>query len=89
MIETSEQRDERAIRPGDAGTGDLAAQHCWLVPEHQYLCVLGQGVGLMYPDTLEHTTCQAVEEGEPRAGERGRARRRGSSLASSCWTSGS
>jgi hypothetical protein len=37
---TGEQGDERPVRPAEAGPADLAAQHCQLVAQGEYLGVL-------------------------------------------------
>jgi len=65
---TSEEGDERPIRPGEAGTGDSSAQHGQLMPQDQDLGVFGHGVHLVDADSLEHATHQAVEEGKPHGG---------------------
>ena len=84
--QTGEQGDECSIRPGEAGTGDLTAEHGELVAEDEDLGVLGHGVHPVYPDDLEHPPDQPVEQGQPHGGEIGRPRLGWSSLASRCWT---
>ena len=66
--QTSEQGNERPVRPGEAGTGDLAAQDGELVSEDEDLGVLGHRVYPVHPDTLKHATDQAVEETERHGG---------------------
>jgi hypothetical protein len=55
--------DERPIRPGEAGTGDLPAQDGQLVAQHEDLRVLRHGVHPVDPDHLDDASDQAVEEG--------------------------
>ena len=60
----SEGTDERSIRPGEAGTGDLALEHGQLMAQHEDLGVLGHGVHLVDADRLGDATDEPVEEGE-------------------------
>lgn len=66
--ETGEEGDECPIRPGEAGTGDLPAQHGELMTEYEDLGVFGHGFHLMHADGLEYATRQAVGERKPHGG---------------------
>ena len=52
--------DERPVGPGEAGTGDLAAEDGQLVAKHEDLGVLGGGVHPMDPKQFGHAADQAV-----------------------------
>ena len=56
--------DERPIRPGEAGTADLPAQHGELVAQHEDLRVLGDVVHPVDAGQLDAASDQAVEEAE-------------------------
>ncbi len=56
--------DERPVRPPQAGTGDLAAQHSQLVAQHEDLRVLGDVVHPVDPDQLDDASDESVEEAE-------------------------
>ena len=62
--QASEGTDERSIRPGEAGTGDLALEHGELMAQHEDLGVLGHAVHPVDADRLCDATDEAVEEGE-------------------------
>jgi hypothetical protein len=62
--------DERPIRPPEAGTGELAAQHGQLLAQHEDLRVLGDGVHPADPDQLDDASDESVEEAERHTGER-------------------
>ena len=59
-----QRRDERPVRPGEAGTGDLPAQGGQLVTEHEDLGVLGGRLHPMDPKQFANTADQAVGEAE-------------------------
>jgi hypothetical protein len=56
--------DERPVGPGEAGTGDLAAEDGQLVAKHEDLGVLGGAVHAMDPKQFGHAADQAVQEAE-------------------------
>ena len=56
--------DECSVRPGEAGSCDLAAKDRHLVAQHQDLGVLGDAVHVVDRQELEDPTDQAVEEAE-------------------------
>jgi hypothetical protein len=61
---TGEEGDQCPVRPGEAGSGDLAAKDRYLVAQHKNLCVLREGVHAMGRHDLDDATDQAVEETE-------------------------
>jgi hypothetical protein len=73
--ETGEEGDECPIRPGEAGTSDLPAQHDELMTEYENLGVFGHGFHLMHAVGLEYVTRQAVEDESHTVGEPARAYR--------------
>jgi hypothetical protein len=62
--EAGEQGDQGSIGPGEAGPGDLAAQHGELMAQHQYLGILSCGIRPMHADQFEDAAGQPVEEGQ-------------------------
>ena len=60
----SEGTDNRSIRPGEAGTGDLALEHGELVAQHEDLGVLCHRVRPVDADRLEDAPDEAIEKGE-------------------------
>jgi hypothetical protein len=62
--EIRENGDERPVRPREAGSGDLTAQHKKLVAEDQDLRVLGDGVHPMDAGQPHDAADQSVEEAE-------------------------
>jgi hypothetical protein len=66
--ETSEEDDEGTVGPGEAGTGDLAAQHGQLVAEHEDLGVLGGCVHAVDAEHFQDAPDETVEEGERHGG---------------------
>ena len=61
--------DERPIRPPQAGTSDLAAQHRQLVAQHEDLRVLGDVVHPVDPDQLGDASDESVEEAKGHGAE--------------------
>jgi len=66
--ETGKQSDERAVGPGEAGTGDLAAKHGQLVAEHEDLCIFRRGIGPVDTKNLEDASEQTVDKGQGHGG---------------------
>jgi hypothetical protein len=62
--QASEGTDERSIRSGEAGTGDLALEHSQLMAQPEDLCVLGHAVHLVDADRLCKATDDPIQEGE-------------------------
>ena len=66
--QTGEEGDKCSIRPGEARTGNLTAEHGELVAKDEDLGVLGHRVHSVYPDDLDHPPGQPVEQGQPHGG---------------------
>jgi hypothetical protein len=66
--ETSEEGDEGTVGPGEAGTGDLTAQHGQLVAEHEDLGILGSCVHAVDAEHFQDAPDETVEEGECHGG---------------------
>lgn len=64
--EACQRGDECPVRPGEAGSGDLAADR-QLVPQHQDLGVLGYGVHAVDRQGFYDATKETVEEAERHA----------------------
>jgi len=62
--QASEGTDDRSVRPGEAGSGDLTLEHGLLMAQHEDLGVLGHAVHLVDADHLCEATDEAVGEGE-------------------------
>jgi hypothetical protein len=62
--ELGQRGDDRPVRPGETGSGNLALEHGKLVAEHQDLCVLGGVVHPEDPEQFDDAADQAVEEAE-------------------------
>ncbi len=62
--EACERGDECPVRPGEAGSCDLAAKDQHLVTHHQDLGVLGDGVHAVHRQDLDDATNKTVEEAE-------------------------
>ena len=62
--EPGEQRNDGPVRPVETRTGDLAAEHCQLVTQHEDLGVLCDVVHPVDAHESECAVSQAVEEGE-------------------------
>ena len=56
--------DDRSIRPGETGSGNLTLEHGELVAEHQDLCVLGGVVHPEDPEQFDDSADYAVQEAE-------------------------
>jgi len=61
---TGQEGDEGPVGPGQAGTGDLAAQHGPLVAEYEDLCVLGRGIHAMGANDIDDAPDETVEQGQ-------------------------
>ena len=66
--ESGQEGDEGTVGPGEAGTGDLAAEHGELVAQDKDLCILCRGIRPVDANDLEHASEQTVEEGQGRDG---------------------
>jgi hypothetical protein len=62
--ESGQEGDEHTVGPGEAGTGDLAAEHSQLVAQNKDLCILGRSIRPVDTNDLEHAPGQTVEEGQ-------------------------
>jgi hypothetical protein len=61
---TGQEGDEGPVGPGEAGTGDLAAQRGQLVAEYEDLSVLGRGIHPMDANDLYDAPDETEEEGQ-------------------------
>ena len=66
--EAGQEGDEGTVGPGEAGTGDLAAEHGQLVAEHEDLGILGRGIRPVDANDLEDASDETVEEGQGHGG---------------------
>ena len=62
--ESGQESDEGTVGPGEAGTGDLGAEHSQLVAQNKGLCILGRSIRPVGANDLEHTSGQTVEKGQ-------------------------
>jgi hypothetical protein len=62
--EAGEQGDERPVRPGEAGSADLATKDRHMVAQHEDLGVLGEPVPPRQLERSKGAMDQAVKEGE-------------------------
>jgi hypothetical protein len=62
--ESGQEGDEGTVGPGEAGTGDLAAEHGELVAQDKDLCILCRGIRPVDANDLEHALEETVEEGQ-------------------------
>ena len=56
--------DDRLIRPGETGSGDLTSEHGELEAEHQDLRVVGAGIHPEDSEQFDNAARQTVEEAE-------------------------
>ncbi len=61
--EASQEGDESTIRPGEAGTGDLAAKHGQLVAQDEDLGIFRRGIRPVDAHDPEDAPHETVEEG--------------------------
>ena len=54
--EFGQEGDEGTVGPGEAGTGDLAAEHGQLVAQNKDLGVLGRSIRPVDANDLEHAS---------------------------------
>jgi hypothetical protein len=84
--ESGQEGDEGTVGPGEAGTGDLAAEHGELVAQDKDLWILGGIVHPEDPEQFDDAADQAVEKAERHGRKRRRTRPAWSRRRSSKWT---
>ena len=84
--ESGQKGDEGTVGPGEAGTGDLAAEHSQLVAQNKDLCILGRSIRPVDPNNLEHASEQTVEEGQGHDGSLTEGFLAGQTRSGSFWT---
>ena len=78
--------DEGTVGPGEAGTGDLAAEHSQLVAQNKDLCILGRSIRPVDANDLEHVSEQTVEEGQGHDGSLTEGVLAGQTRSEGFWT---
>jgi hypothetical protein len=66
--ESGQEGEQGTVGPGEAGTGDLAAEHGQLVAQNKDFCILGRSIRPMDANDLKHAPEQTVEEGQGHGG---------------------
>jgi len=84
--ESGQEGDEGTVGPGEAGTGDLAAEHSQLVAPNKDLCILGRSIRPVDANDLEHASEQTVEEGQGRDGSLTEGALAGQTRSEGFWT---
>ena len=83
---TGQEGDEGTVGPGEAGTGDLAAEHSQLVAQNKDLCILGRSIRPVDANDFEHASGQTVEEGQGHDGSLTEGVLAGQTRSEGFWT---